>query len=212
MKEIMIHDIIKNRYSTRAFSEKTIGKERILSLFEAARWSPSSRNEQPWRFIAATKEDQATFNKIAGILNPTNLMWASKAPLLILTIAKLNINSTDQINRHAYHDLGLAIANLTFQASSFDLYVHQIGGFDQQKAREKFKIPANYDPVTVLAVGYKGNLELLPENLRIRELSERKRKDLSDIVFSEKFGKTTNLIDNKKLELIINENNYTQSR
>jgi hypothetical protein len=87
-----------------------------------------------------------------------------------------------------------------------------MGGFDQQKARDRFKIPANYDPVTVLAVGYKGNPELLPENLRIRELSERKRKDLSDIVFSEKFGKTTNLIDNKKLELIINENNYTQSR
>jgi nitroreductase len=114
MKEIMIHDIIKNRYSTRAFSEKTKGKEIILSLFEAARWSPSSRNEQPWRFIAATKEDQT-------ILNPTNLLWASKAPLLILTIAKLNINSSDQINRHAYHDLGLAIANLTFQALSFDL-------------------------------------------------------------------------------------------
>ena len=198
----MIHDILKNRYSTRAFSEKTIDNEKILSLFEAARWSPSSRNEQPWRFIVGTKEDQTTFNKITGILNPTNLLWASKAPLLILTMAKLDINSTGQINRHAYHDLGLAIANLTFQASAFNLYVHQMGGFDQHKARDIFKIPANYDPVTVLAVGYKGNLELLPENLKVRELSERKRKDLSDIVFSEKFGKTTNLINSKQLEVI----------
>ena len=77
-----------------------------------------------------------------------------------------------------------------------------MGGFDQHKARDIFKIPANYDPVTVLAVGYKGNLELLPENLKVRELSERKRKDLSDIVFSEKFGKTTNLINSKQLEVI----------
>lgn len=198
----MIHDILKNRYSTRAFSDRAIDNEKILSLFEAARWSPSSRNEQPWRFIVGTKEDQTTFNKIAGILNPTNLLWASKAPLLILTIAKLDINSAEQINRHAYHDLGLAIANLTFQASAFELYMHQMGGFDQQRARDIFKIPANYDPVTVLAVGYKGNLELLPENLKVRELSERKRKDLSDIVFSEKFGKTTNLINSKQLEVI----------
>ena len=198
----MIHDILKNRYSTRAFSDRAIDNEKILSLFEAARWSPSSRNEQPWRFIVGTKEDQTTFNKIAGILNPTNLLWASKAPLLILTIAKLDINSAEQINRHAYHDLGLANANLTFQASAFELYVHQMGGFDQQRARDIFIIPANYDPVTVLAVGYKGNLELLPENLKVRELSERKRKDLSDIVFSEKFGKTTNLINSKQLEVI----------
>ena len=77
-----------------------------------------------------------------------------------------------------------------------------MGGFDQQRARDIFKIPANYDPVTVLAVGYKGNLELLPENLKVRELSERKRKDLSDIVFSEKFGKTTNFINSKQLEVI----------
>ncbi len=198
----MIHDIIKNRYSTRAFSEKAIVGEKILSLFEAARWSPSSRNEQPWRFIFGTKEDQTTFNKIAGILNPSNHLWAYKAPLLILTIAKLNINSSEQINRHALHDLGLAIANLTFQASALDLYVHQMGGFDQKKARDIFKIPLNYEPVTVLAVGYKGDLKILPENLKVRELSERKRKDLREIVFSGKFGKTSNLVDNKQLEVI----------
>ncbi len=198
----MIHDIIKNRYSTRAFSEKAIVGEKILSLFEAARWSPSSRNEQPWRFIFGTKEDQTTFNKIAGILNPSNHLWAYKAPLLILTIAKLNINSSEQINRHALHDLGLAIANLTFQASALDLYVHQMGGFDQKKARDIFKRPLNYEPVTVLAVGYKGDLKILPENLKVRELSERKRKDLREIVFSGKFGKTSNLVDNKQLEVI----------
>ena len=209
MKDFMIHDIIKNRFSTRAFSDKSIDKDIITSLFEAARWSPSSRNEQPWRFIAGIKEEQTTFNKIAGILNPTNYIWASKAPLLILTIAKLNINSTEQVNKHALHDLGLAIANLTFQASASVLYVHQMGGFDQQKARDIFTIPENYEPVTVLAVGYKGDLELLPENLRTRELSERKRKDLSDMVFSDKFGKSSKLIEHTQMELIQNENNYT---
>ncbi len=190
----MLHEIIKNRYSTRAFSDKSIDTDKILSLFEAARWSPSSRNEQPWRFIIGLKDDQAVFNKIANILNPKNKIWAAKAPVLILTIAKLNVNSSDQINRHALHDLGLAIANLTFQASAIDLYVHQMGGFDQEKAREIFMIPDNYEPVTVLAVGYKGDPDLLPENLKIREISERKRKDLSEIVFSEKFGETSNLV------------------
>jgi nitroreductase len=204
----MIHEIIKNRYSTRAFSEKPVDREKIVSLFEAARWSPSSRNEQPWRFIVGLKEEPVTFNKIAEILNPANRIWASKAPLLILTIAKLNINSTEQINRHALHDLGLAIANLTFQASAVNLYVHQMGGFDQQKARDIFMIPDNYEPVTVLAVGYKGDLKSLPANLKNRELSERIRKDLSDLVFSEKFGQASNIIENKQMEAILNENDY----
>jgi nitroreductase len=205
----MIHEIIKNRYSTRAFSEKPVDREKIVSLFEAARWSPSSRNEQPWRFIVGLKEEPVTFNKIAEILNPANRIWALKAPLLILTIAKLNINSTEQINRHALHDLGLAIANLTFQASAVNLYVHQMGGFDQQKARDIFMIPDNYEPVTVLAVGYKGDLKSLPANLKNRELSERIRKDLSDLVFSEKFGQASNIIENKQMEAILNENDYT---
>jgi nitroreductase len=126
-----------------------------------------------------------------------------------LTIAKLNINSTEQINRHALHDLGLAIANLTFQASAVNLYVHQMGGFDQQKARDIFMIPDNYEPVTVLAVGYKGDLKSLPANLKNRELSERIRKDLSDLVFSEKFGQASNIIENKQMEAILNENDYT---
>lgn len=208
----MIHEIIKSRYSTRAFSDRPIDQEKILSLFEAARWSPSSRNEQPWRFIIGLKEDQTTFNRIAGLLNPSNHVWASKAPVLILTIAKLNVSSTEHINKHALHDLGLAIANLTFQASAFDLYVHQMGGFDQVSAKQIFKIPDNFEPVTVLAVGYKGDPELLPENLKSRELSARKRKELSDIVFSEKFGETSILISNKQLEVNLNENNYTQSR
>ncbi len=198
----MLHEIIKNRYSTRAFSDKVIDENKIISLFEAARWSPSSRNEQPWRFIAGTKEDQNTFNKIAGTLNPANKIWAVNAPLLILTVVKLTVNSTDQINKHALHDLGLAIANLTFQASALDLYVHQMGGFNQEQAREIFEIPGDYEPVTILAVGYKGNPDLLPENLKARELAERKRKNLSELVFSDKFGNKSGLIENKQIELI----------
>jgi nitroreductase len=197
----MIHEIIKNRFSPRAFSDKYIDHEKILALFEAARWSPSSRNEQPWRFIAGVKEDQIAFNKIAETLNPSNKIWAEKAPLLILAIAKLTVGSTEQINRHSHHDLGLAIANLTFQASFMDLNVHQMGGFDQKKAREIFIIPENYEPVTILAVGYKGDPETLPENLRLREQAERKRRDLSEILFSDKFGEASNLINYETQEM-----------
>jgi nitroreductase len=202
----MVHEIIKNRFSTRAFSNKEIDDEKILALFEAARWSPSSLNEQPWRFIAGLKDKNGTFNMISGLLHPNNRVWAVNAPLLILTIAKLNIKSSHLINKHALHDLGLAIANLTFQASAMHLYVHQMGGFDQDEAKAVFSIPENFDPVTILAVGYKGDPDLLPENLKLRELSKRKRKDLSEIVFSEKFGLPSDLIKTGENAILMERN------
>lgn len=184
----MLNEIIKKRVSPRAFSGKQLNEEQIHDLFEAARWAPSSRNEQPWRFIYAENYNEDIFKKIAETLNESNRIWAKNAPLLILTIAKLDSGATGQLNKYAFHDLGLAVANITFQANSNDLYVHQMGGFNTDKARILFDIPENYEPVSVLAVGYKGSPEILPDVLRIRENAPRTRKELNEIVFSRKFG------------------------
>ena len=184
----MIHELLAKRYSPRALSDKTIDTEKIVDLLEAARWAPSSMNEQPWRFVIARKEDKSDFHKILGVLNETNILWAKNASLLILTIAKLETDLSKQINKYALYDLGNAVANLTFQATSMDLFVRQMGGFNADKAIEVFSIPYDYSPVSVLAIGYKGNADNLPEFLNIRENSVRTRKNLDELAFTGKFG------------------------
>ncbi len=184
----MIHELLAKRYSPRALSDKTIDTEKIVDLLEAAHWAPSSMNEQPWRFIIARKEDSSDFHNILGVLNETNKLWAKNASLLILTIAKLETDSAKQINKYALYDLGNAVANLTFQATSMDLFVRQMGGFNPDKAIEVFSIPYDYFPVSVLALGYKGNPDNLPEFLNVRENSVRTRKNLDELAFTGKFG------------------------
>jgi nitroreductase len=191
----MINELLKKRYSPRVFADNIIEREKILNLLEAARWSPSSMNGQPWRFIIASKEDISNFNNLLGILNESNRIWAKNAAVLILTIAKLNYDSAGQLNRHALYDLGNAVAHLTFQATAIDLFVRQMGGFNVEKAREVFSIPEGYEPVSVIAAGYKGNPEILPESLRIREKAVRTRKNLDEIAFKEKFGKPYNNVE-----------------
>ena len=185
----MIHELLKKRYSPRVFADKNIEHEKIVGLLEAARWSPSSMNGQPWRFIIASKEDISNFNNLLSVVNEHNKTWAKNAAVLILTVAKVDFDSTGQLNKHAWYDLGNAVANLTFQATAMDLFVRQMGGFNVEKARDVFSIPEGYQTVSVLAVGYKGNPEMLPEALRIGEKTARTRKDLDEIAFKEKFGK-----------------------
>jgi nitroreductase len=185
----MIHELLKKRYSTRAFADKSIEHEKIINLLEAARWSPSSMNGQPWRFIISSKLDTVNFNNLVGILNESNQIWAKNAAVLILTIANLDFDSAGQLNKHALYDLGNAVASLTFQATAMDLFVRQMGGFNADKARMVFSIPTGYEPVSVLALGYKGNPDALPEPLKLREKAVRTRKGLYEIAFAEKFGK-----------------------
>ncbi|MEI7810993.1 MAG: nitroreductase family protein [Ignavibacteria bacterium] len=189
----MVHELISKRYSPRAFSDKGIAQEVISDLFEAARWSPSALNIQPWRFIYATKDDAENYNKILSVLVDANKAWADKAPLLILTIAKMNEGHNGHINNYAWYDLGGAVGNMTLEATANDLYIHPMAGFIPQKAREDFEIPDNYEPVSVLAIGYKGNPDSLPENLKQRETAPRQRLPLTDMVYSSKFGQSSDL-------------------
>ena len=177
-----IHDLLKNRWSPRAYSSQPVDKDLLLSLFEAARWAPSGSNIQPWSFIVTTAEDPEPHAKLVSTLAEFNQMWAKNAPVLVLTIATRE-REAGKPNAYASYDLGQAVAHLSVQASALGLYIHQMAGFDQQKAREAFSLPEGFDPVTVFTIGYPGDPASLPERLRERELAERGRKPLSEFVF-----------------------------
>ncbi len=184
----MLHELIKNRYSTRAFAPDKIDTEILLSLFEAARWAPSSMNEQPWRFIVALNDDTESFNKMLSILNDTNRIWAIKAPLIILTTTKLRFTKNNQMNNFALYDAGQAMAYLTMQAYYMGLFARQMGGFNSEKAKEVFAIPDDFVPVTITAIGKKGDVNTLPELVREKEYTIRNRKQLNEILFAKRFN------------------------
>ncbi|MGD8778182.1 MAG: nitroreductase family protein [Ignavibacteria bacterium] len=190
-----IHELIKNRWSPRSFKPVTLEKEKILSLFEAARWAPSSYNEQPWHFIIASREDEQEFDKLLSCLVEFNKEWAKDASLLIITVARSNSIHSNKPNKHAWHDIGLAAANLTIQAGNLGLYVHQIGGFDAEKTTQVFNIPEGYEPVSAIAVGYKDDPDKLNDSLKKSETAVRKRKELEEFIFEGEWGKTTKLLN-----------------
>src|SRR5271154_5238667 len=151
-----IHPLIAGRRSILAFAPTSVEPETLASLMEAARWAPSSMNEQPWSFIVGRKANKANFDRLLKKLVEFNVLWAQHAPVLLLSVAKLTFAS-GEFNRHAFHDVGQAIANLTFQAMVSGLVVHQMAGFHVEKARREFSIPQDYAPVAVAAIGYPGN-------------------------------------------------------
>ena len=178
-----IHPLLAGRRSTRAFAATSVEPETLASLMEAARWAPSCMNEQPWTFLLARKANKSDFDRLLGCLLEFNIQWAQHAPVLLLSVAKLAFESTGKPNRHALHDVGQAIANLTFQATALGLVVHQMGGFDVEKSRREFSIPQDSEPVAVAAIGYPGNPAELPDKLRKKDESPRERKPLTSFVF-----------------------------
>jgi nitroreductase len=183
-----INELLSQRWSPRAFTSRQIEPEDIISLFEAARWSPSSANEQPWRFIVAAREDGTVFSALRDSLMEGNKRWAQHAPLLVLGLAQSTYQQSGKPYRHSLYDLGQSVAHLTVQASSVGLGVHQMGGFDPGKLRTTLSIPEGFEPVIVLAIGYPNQPDSLPDDLRIREQAPRVRKPLENLVFTESWG------------------------
>ena len=182
-----IHPLLKQRWSPLAFAETPVPQAVLRTLFEAARWSASSFNEQPWRFIVGTKDgDGVTYQKILEALVPGNQAWASTAPVLILGIARSNFSHNESPNAVALYDLGQAVGSLTFQASEMGLLLHQMGGYDKEAARKAFSIPDSYALAAVIALGYEGDLSRLSdEKLQTRHSSPaRVRKPLSELILS----------------------------
>jgi nitroreductase len=179
-----LHPLLQRRWSPRAFSAQPVEEEKLLTLLEAARWAASANNGQPWRFIYAAKEQVERYSKLFECLNERNQSWAKTAPALIMTLVKTHFEQSGQPNKWALHDLGLAVGNLTTQASALDLYVHNMAGFSAEKARELFNLPPDVEPVTMIAVGYLGDPEHLPEPLKERELAQQQRKTIEELVLN----------------------------
>ena len=183
-----IHDLLARRWSPRAFDERLVESDTLRTLFEAARWAPSSSNEQPWRFIVATKDRETEWNRLFSCLVEGNQKWAFRAPVLVLSVAHMNFGDDGKPNRHAFHDTGLAAENLVLQATASGLVAHQMAGFDVEKARVDLRIPAGYEPVAMIAIGYPGNPDSLPERLRERELRPRSRRPIGEWTFLGQWG------------------------
>ncbi|HEX4424264.1 MAG TPA: nitroreductase family protein [Terriglobales bacterium] len=186
--EYPVHELIAKRFSGRAFSSKPVDAATVGSLLEAARWAASCSNEQPWSFIVTGQEQRSDYERLLGCLVEFNVEWAQHAPVLILSIARLNFASSGKPNRHALHDVGQATANLQLQATALGLFAHPMAGFDLQKARREFQIPESHEPVAVIAVGYRGDPANLSEKLRQKEVAPRQRKAQREFVFRTKWG------------------------
>jgi len=177
-----IHELIAERWSPRAFADRDVEREKLGSLLEAARWAASCFNEQPWSFFVAPRDRTEDFERLASCLVEGNA-WAKSAPVLMLSVAKLAFDRNGKPNRHALHDVGLAAANLTLQAQALGLSVHQMAGFHVGRAREVLAIPDGFEPVAMIAIGYRGDPDSLPDPLKERELTPRLRKQLDAFVF-----------------------------
>ncbi len=180
-------EVIATRRSSRAYASNPIDKEKIDALFEAARWAPSSMNEQPWAYLYATKDQPELYNKILDALLESNRLWAQEAPLLIMSMARKTHARNGAINSAARYDTGAANAFLSLQATQFGLNVHQMGGFDRQKAMLNLNIPDTHEPIVIMAIGYLGDAENLPENLKQRETAPRERYTQKYFVMNNEF-------------------------
>ena len=187
--QYLLHDLLTRRWSPRAFSEQPVEPATLLSLLEAARWAPSSSNEQPWRFVVAAKNQPVEYDRLLTCLLEGNRKWAYRAPVLMLSVARMDFEEDGRPNRHAFHDVGLATENLLLQATALGLVAHPMAGFDIEKARTELKLPSGYEPVALTAVGYPGELSGLPDYLQQRELKPRERKPMTEIVFSGQWGR-----------------------
>ena len=169
----------------------------LLALFEAARWSASSYNEQPWRFIVARREESAAFEKVLSCLVPFNRGWAQHAPVVALGLVWTLRAGDGSPNTAAEHDLGLAAASLTVEATHRGLCVHQMSGIVRDRVREAYALPDDVLPLTALAVGRAALLEDTPEDLRDRQARPRERRPLREFVFGENWGAPAGFLDPK---------------
>jgi nitroreductase len=166
----------------------------LRSLFEAARWAPSSNNEQPWTYIVATKHERENYDKLLSVLVEFNQGWAKNAPVLAIAVAKLSFGKNNTPNRNAQYDVGAASALLSVEATVRGLAVHQMAGFSPEKARAVFAIPEGWEPIAAMAIGYPGDPASLSQPLHEREIAPRTRKPLREFVMSGEWGHTASFV------------------
>lgn len=176
-----VHDLIAARWSPRAMASTPVDPEVLRSVFEAARWAPSSFNEQPWRFLVATTERPEWLDRLRGYLSSGN-DWARKAPVLVASAYRTTFSRNDEPNRMAFRDLGAAEENAFLEVFNRGLVMHQMAGFDHEALAEDL-LPDGFEPGSMWAIGHPGDVDDLPEKKREAETGERTRKPAEAMVF-----------------------------
>lgn len=181
-----IHEVIAQRWSPRSFDpDQAVTRERITALLEAARWAPSCYGDEPWRFLVFDKaRDPESWHLAQSCLAEGNQVWAGHAPLLLASVADSCFRRNEKPNRWGMYDTGAAAISLCLQATAQGMIAHQMGGFDADKLAESFEIPARFIPMAMIAIGYAGDPDALPEGPRAAELADRNRQPLEGIAFS----------------------------
>lgn len=176
--------IILERWSPRSYDSREVSLADLRLIFEAARWAPSSSNEQPWRYLVGRRNSR-THSKIAACLNPGNQIWAADAAVLMLGVASTRFTRNDAPNAYALYDLGAATMLITLQATALGILAHQMAGFDHAAVRQALAIPEDFLLGSVMTLGYQGEPSALPnERLLSSETASRTRKPLNQIAFS----------------------------
>lgn len=184
----LIHELLARRWSPRAFDpDRPISRHVVRTLLEAARVAPSCFNEQPWRFLVFDGADPKALD-LARLCLVAGNAWATRAPLLLLSVAADRWEKDGSANRHAQHDVGLASENLALQAAALGFATHFMAGFDVERARDLFEIPDGFTPMAMIAVGYPARSETLSPKVRERERAPRSRKPIAEIAFTGRWG------------------------
>jgi nitroreductase len=185
--------VMAERWSPYVFEPRPVPRDKLLSCLEAARWAPSSYNEQPWTFILAERTDETEFARALDCLVEGNRVWAKNAGVLLLTVVSRLFVKNGKPNRACEHDIGLAAGNLVLQATALRLATHQMIGVEPAKVRAAYGVPDTHEPLTAIAIGYAATKPDANDPLAQRDLAPRTRKPLSQIVVSGGWGKPANL-------------------
>jgi nitroreductase len=188
---IPVHDLIQNRWSPRSLTGDPVDTETLTRIFEAARWAPSSRNQQPWRFILVTRDDGDDYQRTFECLGQGNQEWAKSAYALVVVTTQTP--DPDKPVPISFYDAGLAVSQLTLEALNNELYLHQMGGIDRDRIREVCEVPDDQVPIVVLAVGRLGRIEDLSESARQKDLNPRERRPLDETVFRGQYGRSARM-------------------
>ncbi len=183
--EFDLHEVFLQRWSPRALSSEPIAHDILMSLFEAAKWAPSSFNNQPWRFVY-TYHGSEKFHVLLSVMNPYNHTWAQNASVLILVLSHRFFEKTGEISPSHSFDVGAACQNMALQATFYGLVIHIIEGFDKTLARQQMNIPDDYAIEVLIAVGKPISPLALPEHIQKRECHSL-RKPLEELVFKDTF-------------------------
>jgi nitroreductase len=193
---------LADRWSPRSFDPRAPEPEKLQSIFEAARLAPSAHNTQPVRFLAVRKSHDEAHSKLFACLSDGNRVWAHSAPLLVLACVMRQRFSQERAAfvpyPHAMHDLGLAVMSMILQAQALGIHCHPLAGFDPEQAQSAFAIPALFEPAVVIAIGYLGDPDTLPDGLRARELGPRTRRPLEELVFEQAWGQASALFSGQR--------------